>query len=674
MSFLRAPSLPVFGPFSPVSRSIFLLTILVCLGGCFAEDAAQSGLDPESRANDKALPLSEEQALRFLVQASFGPRPGDIQELQQIGVQAWLAQQIFAPSAYDSDTDPHLSHLQRTVEIAMMAEPSKGWFGGGFFNANVVSERIGDYQLAAYLDNILGSDAPNRRKIGSDPLRQRVAYALNELIVLPAVDGYQGKGEVIAQFADVLARHALGNFRELLREVTISPGMGIGLSSYGNRKYDPVTGQRPDENYAREIMQLFSIGLYELNRDGTPNRDGNPNTSPDPGEGRVPSYTQKDVVEFAKIMTGWDLAGVNPYGSDLRHGLDLTRSMEFHSDYHEDEIAEGGDGRAEILGVSVPLNAGADGSGLDAAIEVLVQHPNTGPFLAKHLITNMVTANPDPAYVEVVASAFEDDGTGVRGNLAAMVYTMLMHPAARNDAYVEQESFGMVKEPFLALVQALLAQDVRPLPNWRSIEGAVMNDVYWFPKPVGMLGQGPLRSSSPFNFFSPEFVPPDPQFSDNGWVAPSLQIQSGTSLIGFDAMITSSTDVLEKTSIEYGQGKTLEQFGSQRSQALRWNWYTNATTELAVFEFALDGNVNGSFTNIQQFAAKQTACAALVEHLNRKLCGGRLSIESRRGLVHYLVRGEGANAPNGQNFEEARRVVREALRMITNSPAYRIQK
>lgn len=655
-------------------RSIFLLLSLPFLGACIPQDLAQADALGAQTTKDNAMPLSEVEALRFLQQASFGPRPGDIEQLQQIGIQAWLAQQVFGPSAYDSESDAFLSHLQRTAEIAMTAEPSAAWFAGGFFNANVVSEKIGDYQFAAYLDNILGSAALNRGQIGSDILRQRVAYAWNELIVLPAVDGYQGKGEVIAQFADVLARNALGNFRDLLREVSISPGMGIGLSSYGNRKFDPVTGQRPDENYAREIMQLFSIGLFELNRDGTPNRDGDPNTSPDPGEGRVPSYTQKDVVEFAKIMTGWDLAGTNPYGSDLRHGIDLTRSMEFHPQYHEDEVAEGGDGRAEILGVSIPLDGGADGSGLDFAIEILVQHPNTGPFLAKHLITNMITSNPDPAFVGRVAAAYEDDGTGVRGNLAAMVYTMLMDPAARDLQYAAEDSFGMVKEPFLALMQVLRAFDVQPLPKWRSVENVQMDGVYWFPTCVTMLGHGPLRSNSPFNFFSPEFVPPDREFFENEWVAPSLQIQTGTSLIGFDVMVTSSADLLEKNAIEYGMGKTLEQFGNSRSQASRWNWYIDLTPELVVFEEALDGTANGSFTNIQNVAAKQAACLALVEHLDRKLTGEQLSEEAKRGLVHYLVRAAGANAATGRNFEEARRVVREAVRMITNSPAFRIQK
>jgi uncharacterized protein (DUF1800 family) len=316
--------------------------------------------------------LSVQEAHRFLIQASFGPRSADIAAVQALGFEAWIDAQLLAPSAYDSATDGHLTHMERTIEIAELAEPNTAWWTNGFFNGWKPSKHVHAYQFAAYLDNVLGSTAPGREAMGSDQLRQRVAYAWSELIIHPVVLGYESHGETMAQFADILAKYALGDFRAMLTEVSKSPGMGVGLSSHGNAKRDLVTGQRPDENYAREIMQLFSIGLVEMNLDGSPNRDGDSHTYPDAGTGTVPSYDQADVVEFAKIMTGWDLVGVDYFGAPNILGLNMTLPMEFTAAFHEDEVAEGGDGFAEILGVSVGLNSGADGSGLDAAIDVLV--------------------------------------------------------------------------------------------------------------------------------------------------------------------------------------------------------------------------------------------------------------------------------------------------------------
>lgn len=617
--------------------------------------------------------ISLAEAHRFLTQATFGPRPGDVEALQAIGIEAWMDQQLQATSAYDSPTDGYLTHIERMIEIAEIAEPNTDWYAGGNFNYTWPSRQLWLYQFSAYLDHVLGATAPGRELMGRDELRQRVAYAWSELLISPIFSGAKGRGTAMAYMADVLSEHALGDFRAMLLETSRSPSMGIGLSSRGNTKFNPLTGQRPDENYAREIMQLFSIGLYQMNLDGSPDRDGNPMTYPDPGTGTVPSYTQQDVVEFAKIFTGFELRGMPYYGAPNKYGLNLTVPMDFFPSYHEDEVAEGGDGLVTILGTTIALNSGTDGSGLEDAVDILIQHPNTGPFLAKHLITNMVTANPSPGYVARVAAVYNDDGQGVRGNLGAMVRAMLLDPEARTQAAANRDSFGMVKEPFLAWMQALRALDVKPLPGWKSIQGVSMADTYWFPGCQQYLAQAPIRSPSPFNWFHPDFSPPDSEFLSRGLKAPSMQIQTGESLIGFDSLALQALDSMEANRIAQS-GMTLEQFGAGFNNNDDAIYYVDLSDELGVFELALDGTANGDFQNIQSEPDKKRAARALMRHLAAKLLGRPLSEQEMNAFSHYLIHAAGANAPNGQNVEEARRVTREAVRMLLNSPSYRVQK
>jgi uncharacterized protein (DUF1800 family) len=647
---------------------IGLLSLLLA----FAQSANSQARTPATQPPSEPE-LSVEEAHRFLIQASFGPRPADIAALQSLGFEAWLDVQLNAPSAYDSASDGHLTHLERTIEIAELAEPNAAWWTNGFFNGWKPSKHVYAYQFAAYLDNVLGSTAAGHEAIGSDLLRQRVGYAWNELMVVPVVLGYESHGETMAQFADVLAQHALGDFRAMLTAISKSPSMGIGLSSHGNAKRDLLTGQRPDENYAREVMQLFSIGLFELNLDGSPNRDGDSHTYPDAGTGTIPSYDQADVVEFAKIMTGWDIVGVEYFGASNILGLNMTLPMEFTAAFHEDEVAEGGDGFAEILGVSVGLNSGSDGSGLDAAINVLINHPNTAPFLAKHLITNLVTANPRPAYIARVAAKFEDDGNGVRGNLGAMARQVLLDQDARASQFSYGDEFGLVKEPFLAFMQALRAAEVQPLPGWIGPGGVAMHDVYWFANCRRFLLQAPVRSPSPFNFFHPDFIPADEEFVNRELRAPSLQIQTGEALIGLDSLFAEVTRIFEKNAI-LAQGVTLEQFGANYDYKTAPLYVVDLSEELQVFEIALDGSANGDFLNINVEADKRRAIRAMLRRLGKKYTGKEFPDTAMSALTHYLMFAAGANAAPGMNAEEARRVAREAVRMLVNSPIYRIQK
>ncbi|MCU7858972.1 MAG: DUF1800 family protein, partial [Candidatus Thiodiazotropha sp. (ex Lucinoma kastoroae)] len=348
--------------------------------------------------------VTDAMAHRLLLQTTYGPTLSDIQQVKQLGIVQWIDNQFTMGSAYNNSGDGWQTHLERTQEIAIHAEPDTNWLDSGIFNEASGDNSVKDYQMAAWWENALGSSAVQSNRIGSDQLRQRTAYALSQLLVVSDSASILGqRGEALAAHYDLLAKHAFGNYRTLLGEIARSPGMGVYLSHQGNSKANPVTGTRPDENFAREVIQLFSVGLHELNLDGTPNRDGDSNSYPDSGSGLVPTYTQTDIEELAKVMTGWDLANNDRFGRLHQRDGDYTHPMVFHPSQHEDEAAEGGDGNVTVLGQTFPLNSGADHSGLDRALDILFNHPNMAPYVSRHLIQRLVTSNPSSDYVARVS-------------------------------------------------------------------------------------------------------------------------------------------------------------------------------------------------------------------------------------------------------------------------------
>ncbi|MEJ2619621.1 MAG: DUF1800 family protein, partial [Candidatus Thiodiazotropha sp.] len=283
--------------------------------------------------------VTDAMAHRLLLQATFGPKQSDIARVKSLGISGWIDSQLNMNSAYSNTSDGWKTHFERTQEIALMAEPDIDWYESNqIFNQQPHSVTVKDYQMAAWWESVLGATAPNRTQIGTDQLRQRVAYALSQLLVVSTRSPtMRYRGESMAVYYDLLAKYAFGNYRQLLKEIATSPAMGVYLSHQGNRKADLETGSRPDENFAREIIQLFTIGLYELNLDGSPNRDGNHTTYPDQGSHTVATYTQTDIEELAKVMTGWDLADNRKFGSLGISSGDYSVPMVFDTTMHEDE-------------------------------------------------------------------------------------------------------------------------------------------------------------------------------------------------------------------------------------------------------------------------------------------------------------------------------------------------
>ena len=620
---------------------IILLTLLI--GGCEKNDSDPLS-DSEKVANSE---ITKAQAFRILEQATFGPTDDDLKAVQTLGTAKWIEQQLNSSSAYDSSSDSHQSHLQRYKAIAKMAEPST-YSSESDFNNNYHG-RTSDYQTAAWFDNALH---------GKDQLRQRVAFALSELIVISgSKQRTRFRGDSLASYYDILAKHAFGNFRNLMGEISRSPGMGVFLSHQGNKKFNSSSNTHPDENFARELMQLFSIGLWKMNQDGSMVKD----SSGDP----IASYTQDDVEELAKVMTGYDIKGNSKFGKTNRgNGEEWASPMEFNSSHHEYASKT-------FLGSNIGAegSSNSDPSDLDQALNIIFQHQNVGPHVGRHLITRLVTSNPSSSYISRIAEKFNNDGNGNRGNLKEVVRSVLLDPEAREEEYSNVGNFGKPKEPLLALTQFLRAFDVKPLDGWKSRTNATMNGVYQFFYLENIIGQSPLRSETVFNFFSSDFIPADSHFISNSMVAPEFQIQSDTVLIKFHNLIRSSLNANEKNAI-LENNASLKEFASARSYT-KQNYYINVDIELQIFENALDGDTNGDFININDSEKKKAAIQTLLKHLDEKLMGGEMPSDYYTALTTHLMN---MNWGKKYNAKEARNVISDAIRFMVISSSFMIQK
>ena len=437
-------------------------------------------------------PYSDAQAARFLTQATFGPSLAEISRLRQIGYNTWLAEQAAAPASHHR---PYLEAQEAAgIEVYQNSRQEAWW----------------KYAITA-----------------PDQLRQRVAFALSELLVVSdesgAIDGYP---IAMANYYDILVDGAFGNYRNLLEKVTLNPVMGHYLSMFKNRKPDAAENIRPDENYAREIMQLFSVGLVQLNANGTPLLSG--------GQ-PIPTYDQETIRGFAHVFTGWNWANCPRTNGGQWWEWEYCPSgpvdwpdpgwdawwlvpMQPWESYHASEeskqlLAYSG---SALPGGILPAGGTAD-SDMQAALNNIFNHPNVGPFVARHLIKRLVTSNPTPAYVGRVAAVFANNGIGVRGDLSATVRAVLMDTEARTLPSLASNG-GKMREPLLKLSQL-----------WRALDGRADDGRYreWYADYY--LEQAPLRSPTVFNFFLPDYRPPG-ELSALGLDAPEFQITTDTSI------------------------------------------------------------------------------------------------------------------------------------------------
>ena len=470
-----------------------VLVVTAVLTACGGGGGGSSSTSVIATPTATAPPISKAEAFRFLNQATFGATERDATTLiglgdSSTGYSRWIDSQIIR--------EPSL--LLPAVESAYPNPVPQG-FNVGSLNA---------VRLERWFANVLQGD---------DQLRQRVAFALSEIFVVSQVGALLNLPNATASFHDMLARNAFGNFRVLLEDVTLHPAMGVYLSMLGNQKAVNGTNLRPDENYAREMMQLFSIGLVELNLDGSVRTDA--------GGQAIPTYNQNVIEGLSRVFTGWKwdcpstlpactFANTRPQVAPVL-GYNQVKPMRLFSEQHEtgSKLVLSYPG-AVLTNATIP--AGQTGiKDLQDALDNVFNHPNVAPFISKQLIQKLVTSNPSPAYIRRVAERFNNDGNGNRGNLEAVVRAILLDPEARSTP--SGNAAGKLKEPLLRLTQFWRAYDATSRSGKLGAAGNFSGGA------SAVFGQAQGSAPSVFNFFSPFYAPPG-EISDSGRVAPEMQL------------------------------------------------------------------------------------------------------------------------------------------------------
>ena len=525
---------------------------------------------------DPGTGVSAAKAGRFLAQASFGATQVSIDELVALdSLDQWIEQQFAKP----------LGPLQLPY-VDAHGDNSKKWFRHDIWWKNVVES--------------------------DDQLRQRVAFALSQIFVISDNDYTLRNSQLgVASYHDMLYSNAFGNYRDLLEKVTLHPVMGIYLSMIQNEKADQVRNIRPDENYAREVMQLFSIGLYELNIDGTP-RIGSDGRS-------VPSYSQDDIEEFAKVYTGWSFKGTNWNHDAIESDTNLTDPLEAWQEHHD--IGE------KYLLNSVILAAGQTAEvDLQQALDNIFYHQNVGPFISKLLIQRLVSSNPSPAYVARVAQYFNNNGDGERGDLKAVIKAILLDEEAREGHINMPTTFGKLREPLMRFSHL-----------WRAFNAIArdgVNNEQYFVDGIstfeGDLGQAILRSPSVFNFYLPEYSPPG-ELQNAGLFGPEFQIATEGNLVNTNNLL--------------------------HEHIYRFN----------NVDERINSSSNGTLLDLESEALMASNIDTLLDYLNKILLASSMSDEFRQNLKAHLV-SITADSDVGINR------VKDAIFMIMTSPEYLIQQ
>lgn len=450
--------------------------------------------------------LEQAEAARFLLRAQFSASLTEIEEVRREGRDAWLSRHM----AYEND------------QMATQFMRQQGY-------DEVNSQR---YHSS---ERIFDTTIWNQMLSGGNTVRKRIAFALSEYFVISADSvNILWRSHAAVAYWDLLNEHAFGNFRELLEAVALSPAMGTFLDMLGSRREDPNTGRMPDENFAREIMQLFTIGLNELNLDGSLKTfSGQP----------IETYSNDDVVGLARVFTGYNLDATglqrvpdpdNPPRTLFPPEL-VRRPMTSNPMHWErpSSTSEHSSAEKRFLGFAIPAGTDAPTS-LHLALDRLFQHPNVGPFFGRQMIQRLVTSNPSPDYVARVAQAFNNNGSGVRGDLKAVFKAILLDPEAYAPIGLNDMRFGKLREPVVRFIQFA-----------RSF-GMNKSEGQWISRdlsdPNSLLGQAPLRAPSVFNFFRPQYVMPSSVAAANAMVGPEFQLINETTVLANINLVESFVD------------------------------------------------------------------------------------------------------------------------------------
>jgi uncharacterized protein (DUF1800 family) len=532
---------------------------------------------------DYVVTRATREAARFLTQTTMGATDAEITRVRGMNLDTWLYQQFITPLT------SHVTYLNSVLP----ARPPV----------------VDDFMEYWWTQAITGTDQ----------FRQRAAFALSQIMVISTNDGnLSTQPYAFARFQDVLGTDAFGNYRQLLKDVTLTPAMGQYLNMMQSVKQNAAGTQFPNENYAREVLQLFSVGLNMLNADGTLQLDGN--LQP------IPTYTEDNVKGFARAFTGWSWGGIphdnnsffNPATSPSTFPqLYYPLAMEAWPQYHET-------GSKSVLGGVIIAGGDTAERDMDAAIDNIYFHQNVGPFICKQLIQRLITSNPSPAYVGRCVAKFNNDGSGgavIRGNMQAVWRTIVMDPEARSPGLVRDTQFGKAREPvirFNTMIRALNGKATSTRFRFTDTSSA-----------DSALGESPYRAGSVFNFYAPDYVPQG-DFTLRHQTAPELQILTTTSAVG-------------------------------------GNNYLNGLifSGIAGVGGAAGDRVNLDYTALLPFATRP---AVLIDKINYLLLNGRMSVELRTTLVSAIEALPVATQANQLDR------VRYAVYLATFGPEFAIQK
>ena len=551
---------------------------------------------------------------RFLSQATMGADLDLINIVKNMDYGVWIDQQITEPVTYlQSEVEDIWEEYLDTLESRGYEDPQDA-FGPA----------MPELTSAWWHNNMVASDL----------IRQKVAFALSEMFVISSNSDLGGEAIAMAHYYDKLLEGAFGNYKDILSEVSLHAAMGYYLSHFNNPKAVPEENLHPDENYAREIMQLFSIGLYELNNDGTHqlNNDGN----------SIPTYDNADIKEMAKIFTGLGPGGINenvwwtdePYFGLGIFGIDWTVPMAMYEDFHEPGI------KIILKNDTIPANQlGLDD--IDEAINVLFNHQNVPPFISYRLIQRLVKSNPTPNYVERIANVFIDNGNGVRGDMAAIIKAILLDEEARNGEYMFEQHSSRLREPLVRHMQITKGLEIVEEPGGR----------YWHNFDYdNSLKQQILFAPTVFNFFLPNHQPVG-DIANSGMVSPEFKIHDTSSSINyFNAAYRWTRDWGEL--INSGRYFYNSDLVNDDGSIGGWDMYGFGET----------------YIDYEAYTDLADTPELLINELDKVLTHGQLSDEVRQSLRD--------NLPNiswdGYEYGWERERVRTAIYLITISPDFAV--
>lgn len=565
---------------------------------------------------------NESAASRFLSQATFGADSATIKIVAEQGIEKWLDDQLSFPNTF-SLKDYVQSIHQAKVDSLNRSPPG---------NLTLLTSGPSDwyFDVAWFQGSITAPDV----------LRWRVAFALSETFVISRISSFGDNPYALASYYDVLLDNAFGNYRTLIDSVTYHPSMAVYLTYMNNHATNVAGKIFPDENYARELMQLFSVGLYELNNDGTTKTDGSGQL--------IPTYGNDDIADLAKVFTGLSWGDSRYLGDRSKNNWSYTKQLKFFpidsSDVYirwwrsSHDITDGHEyGAKTFLGNTIPARPIEQGEqDIQDALNIIFNHPNVGPFISRRLIQRLVNSNPSPAYIDRVATIFNNNGNGVRGDLKAVIKAILLDQEARNCECEEKAFSGMLREPFVRYMNLVRGLDLEATGGvFRNRMTEVYNETE----------QRPLNSPSVFNFFLPDYIP-DGDLKEAEKYGPEFQLLNSQTLTGY--LNALNEWLINNDPIDYSSYFSGEQTKSNERPKFNLSKY--------------------------YYLTKDNRIPELIDKFNLILAHGRLSQKSTNIIKSVVLQMPYVEQNGLPRATEADRRIQMILFLIMSSPDYLINR